>query len=54
LAQAAGVGTSTLADFERGARRSHPLILQRLAEVLQEAGIRFVYGSREIGVLLQR
>ncbi len=54
LAVKAQIGTSTLADFERGARDTQRLVLRRLAAVLEGAGIRFVYGSREVGVLLQR
>lgn len=51
LATRAGVGVSTVADYERGARQAHRLILRRLAHVFEVHGIRFVCGPRETGVL---
>ena len=53
LSKHSGIGITTIADFERGARKTHPLIIERLAQVMERNGIRFVYGLKEIGVTVR-
>ncbi|UTC29920.1 helix-turn-helix protein [Bajunvirus bajun] len=50
LAQAANVGLSTLADFERGAREPIRAVMASILVALTHEGIRFVPG----GVILER
>ena len=45
LAKAARVGVSTLADFERAARRASPQTLAALQDTLEGQGLEFVAGS---------
>ncbi|WP_420345606.1 helix-turn-helix domain-containing protein [Pelagibius sp.] len=56
LAEAAGVGRSTVADFERGAREPQPESLAALRKALEAAGIEFLEETRTrgVGVCLRR
>ena len=45
LAEAAGVGRSTVADFERGARSPVPENLAAIRAVLERFGIEFIGGG---------
>lgn len=49
LAKAAGVATSTLADFERGKRTPQATNAQAIREALESAGIRFLPTGAVIG-----
>ncbi|WP_421938153.1 helix-turn-helix domain-containing protein [Pelagibius sp.] len=55
-AEAAGLGRSTVADFERGARVPSPANLKALRETLEGAGVVFIEadGSAGPGVRLRR
>ena len=54
LADAAGVGRSTVADFERGAREPLPESLAALQSALEAAGIVFIEANGGgIGVRLK-
>lgn len=52
LAEAAGVGESTIKDFETGKRLPRPESLQRIQEALERRGIEFSNGD-EPGVKLR-
>lgn len=54
LASQAKIGVSTLADFERGARLTEPLVLRKILRTLNRARVRFVRTRTEIGVFCQR
>jgi helix-turn-helix protein len=41
LAQASGVGVSTVTDFELGSRQVSPMMVNEIAEALERAGIEF-------------
>jgi transcriptional regulator with XRE-family HTH domain len=49
LAKAAGVGTSTVADFERGSRTPVPNNAQAIRMALEGAGVTFLSGGAVIG-----
>ncbi len=49
LAKAAGVATSTVADFERGQRTPVPKNAQSIQDALEDAGIRFLPTGAVIG-----
>ena len=49
LAEAAGVGRSTVADFERGARVPSPANLEALRETLEGAGVVFIEADSDAG-----
>lgn len=53
LANAAGVGLSTVADFERGARTPYDNNLAAMQRALEVAGIEFLNGD-EPGVKLRK
>lgn len=42
LAEAANVGRSTVADYERGARATSPQCIEAVAEAAQRAGVVFL------------
>ncbi|MBL8624652.1 MAG: helix-turn-helix domain-containing protein [Myxococcales bacterium] len=49
LADAARVGTSTVADFERGKRAPIPATIQALRRALENAGVHFVPNGAQLG-----
>ena len=48
LAEAAGVGTSTLVDFERGARQPYNRTLVDIRRALEDAGIVFIDAEKGV------
>src|SRR5260370_41436414 len=54
LAKAAGVATSTVADFERGDRKPVANNAQAMREALETAGIRFLPAGAVIGPPIPR
>ncbi len=49
LAEAAGVGTSTIVDFERGARKPYSRTLVDIRRALEEAGVIFIDAEEGVG-----
>jgi len=53
LAQAAGIGRSTLATFETGETSPHPSTLGRIQTVLEDAGAVFIETDAGTGVIIR-
>ncbi len=49
LAKAAGVGTSTIVDFERGARQPYNRTLVDIRRALEDAGVIFIDAEEDVG-----
>jgi len=48
FAQKVGVTFSTINNWEKGARKPHPFLLQRLLEMAEEAGLKNVQNIKRI------
>lgn len=53
LANAASVMPRTIADFERGDRKTHPSTIQAIQTALEAAGIIFIDGDDTVGLGVQ-